>query len=159
MDYHECCALIANRAEKDMWATLQSEVLARLPHYATNGKAATGAKDNLARQSEAEGWKKCIDSLLRIRLLEDDWDGQGAEAPPAELVDSAMILAVLLRQHHIEPPSVTVQSVQGTVLMEWQWPDHTTLEIDVIEPNLADVFLHVPAQPAQHWQLGETVAA
>jgi hypothetical protein len=139
-----------------MWGTLQPDVLAQLPHYTMNGKAPqTG--DGKDHASEAEGWKKCIDSLLKIRLLENDWDGQGSEAPPPELVDSAIILAVLLRQKHIEPPSATVQSVQGTVLMEWQWPDHTTLEMDVIEPNLADVFLMIPGRPAQHWQLGESV--
>jgi hypothetical protein len=150
---------ILNREWRNsMWGTLQPDVLARLPHHTMNGKVHQKSDVEKDRAFEAEGWKKCIDSLLKIRLLENDWDGQGSEAPPPELVDSAIILAVLLRQQHIEPPTTTVQSVQGTVLMEWQWPDQTTLEIDVIEPNLADVFLMVPNQQAQHWQLGESVA-
>lgn len=137
-----------------MWGTLLPEVLVQLPHHPMNGEVYNSSFDDKNRVTEAEGWN-CIDSLLRIRLLEDDWDGQGSEAPPPELVDSAIILAVLLRQKHIEPPTTTVQSVQGTVLLNWQWPHGTTLEIDVIEPYLADVFLMVPNQPAQHWQLGE----
>jgi hypothetical protein len=151
--------MIANTERRNsMWRTLQVEVLDRLPHYAMNGKVRNVAGEDKAYVSEAEGWKKCIDSLLQIRLLEDDWDGQGSEAPPPELVDSAIILAVLLRQKHVEPPCTTVQSVQGTVLLGWQWPDRTTLEIDVIEPNRADVFLMAPNQQTQHWQLGESVA-
>ncbi len=57
-----------------------------------------------SRQQLADGWKKCFDSLLEIRELEDDWDGQGTQAPTPEVVDSAMILSVMLRQRGILPP-------------------------------------------------------
>jgi hypothetical protein len=133
-----------------MWAVLQSNVLERLPPQMRNGVA----QSEPVADKSAEGWKRCIDALLDIRLLEDNWDGQGSPAPAHEIVDSALILAVLLRQKHVEPPQVTVQSVQGTVLMEWQWADTTTFEIDVIEPYVADVFLMVPgAEEAEYWQL------
>ena len=141
-----------------MWATLQPEFLARLPEGMRNGVVPPVAIADEVRTTEAEGWKSCIDALLDIRLLERDWDGQGTEAPPPEVVDSAIILAVLLRQKNVTPPDVTVQSVQGTVLMYWQWPDRTTLEIDVLESDLADVFLMVPDHPVQHWQLRGTTA-
>jgi hypothetical protein len=55
-----------------MWGTLQPDVLARLPHYSMNGKVHNQACGDQDRVSEAERWKKCIDSLLRIRLLEND---------------------------------------------------------------------------------------
>ena len=141
-----------------MWATLQPDVLAKFPQQMRNGVANTSpAAPHLS--ADAEKWKKCIDSLLEIRLLEDDWDGQGSPAPAAEVVDSALILAVLLRQHHVVPPNFTVQSVQGSVILEWQRPDGTTFEIDVTEPDAADVFLMVPGQPAQHWEIKGRVVA
>ena len=74
-------------------------------------------------------------------------------------MDSALILAVLLRQKHVQPPDVTVQSVQGSVLLNWQWADKTSFEIEVLAPDVADVY-HMPAgQPVQYWQVAPSDAA
>jgi hypothetical protein len=134
-----------------MWATLEPEVLPKLPAAARNG-VATGT----AARAEAGDWKRCIDALLDIRLLEPDWDGQGAPAPAPELVDSAIVLAVLLRQKNVIPPTETVQSVAGSVVLNWQWPDQSSFEIDVIAPDLADVYLMPAGKPVQHWQISGT---
>ena len=100
----------------------------------------------------------CIDTLLLIRLLEDNWDGQGSPAPTAEVVDSALILAVLLRQKHVKPPVVTVQSVAGSVLMEWQWPDKSSFEIDVLAPDVADIYFMPAGEAVQYWQVAGSLA-
>ena len=142
-----------------MWTSLQPEILIRMPDGMRNGVLhPANLDDTPPPRSAAQGWKKCIDSLLDIRLLEHDWDGQDTPAPTVEVVDSAIILAVLLRQHHVVPPAVTVQSVTGSVLMEWQWADQTTFEIDVLEPGVADLFLMVPGQAVKYWQIKECVA-
>ncbi|HEX4606750.1 MAG TPA: hypothetical protein VH092_00960 [Urbifossiella sp.] len=137
-----------------MWATLTPDAIARLPERMVNGAmpSTPGAAAD-ARVVEAKGWKACIDALLDIRMLEDDWDGQGTPAPPPEVVDSAIVLAVLLRQRHVLPPNVTVQGVTRSVLMEWQWPDKTSIEIEVIDPGVADVYLMIPDQKVQYWQV------
>jgi hypothetical protein len=54
-------------------------------------------------------------------------------------VDSATFLAILLRRHGIRPPTVTVQGVSGDVAFEWQWPDQTSLTLDVTEPASASL--------------------
>jgi hypothetical protein len=131
-----------------MWATLEPEVLPKLPAAARNG-VATG----IAARAEATDWKRCIDALLDIRLLEPDWDGQGAPAPAPEVVDSAIVLAVLLRQKHVIPPTETVQSVAGSVVLNWQWPDRSSFEIEVLAPDVADVYLMPAGKPVQHWQI------
>lgn len=133
-----------------MWATLTPDSIARLPSRMVNG-VAPPATD--ARVAEAAGWKKCIDALLDIRTLEDDWDGQGAPAPPPDVVDGAIVLAVMLRQRHVAPPDATVQGVNRNVTLHWQWADGTFFEIDVIEPGLADAYLIPAGGPTQHWQL------
>ena len=142
-----------------MWATLQPEFLARLPEGMRNGVVPPVAVTNEVRAAEAEGWKTCINAMLDIRLLERDWDGQGTEAPTPEVVDSTIILAVLLRQKHVKPPCHTVQSVQGSVNLHWQLPDDTVFDIDVIEPDVADVFLHRPDHPCEYWRVGATAPA
>jgi len=133
-----------------MWTTLPPDTITRLPERMVNG-AATPTPDE--RAAQAAGWKKCIDALLDVRVLEDDWDGQGAPAPPPEVVDSAIVLAVLLRQRHVAPPNVTVQGVNRDVLFHWQWVDGTFFEIEVIEPGLADAYLMPSGGKTQHWQL------
>jgi len=143
-----------------MWTTLKSELVNRFPTQSLNG-AANGKPmvATLEQTASADGWKRCIDNLLEIRLLEDDWDGQGTEAPTPELVDSAIILAVLLRQAYLAPPCRTVQSLNGGVILEWQWHDQTTFEIEVVEPFVADVYQLVCGQPPQHWQVGNSSSA
>ena len=141
-----------------MWPEIKASIVERFPRQMLNGIVSPGKPGGW--DPEAEGWKQCIDSLLNIRLLEDDWDGQGSPAPEAELVDSAIILAVLLRQQHVKPPALTVQDVQGCVNLHWEWPDGTTLDIDVMEPYRADVYLLAPDCPIEEWQLGrEAIAA
>jgi hypothetical protein len=134
-----------------MSTTFLSEIITQFPRYSENSSA-NGMPPTSQRinRADAAKWKQCIDELLGIRLLESDWDGQGAEAPDAELVDSAIILAVFLQQRHFEPPTRTVPGVNGTAILEWQWSDGTTAEIEVSEPYSADVFVMVPGRPAAH---------
>src|SRR4051812_32505232 len=49
------------------------------------------APDRCSGQTQT--WTQLIDTLRALRDLEDDWDGQGAEAPHPALVDGAITLA------------------------------------------------------------------
>lgn len=89
------------------------------------------------RDSSARGWSLVIDELLRIRTLEDDWDGEGTEAPGAALVDGAITLAQSLQARGVMPPDRVHASVNATVNFEW----HTSLgytEIEVVSPVEAE---------------------
>ena len=77
---------------------------------------------------QARRWETSIDRLLAIRQLEDDWDGQGTPAPPVEVVDSALVLALLLRQEGIEAPTGVVQGVNSDVAFDWQTSDGKLVE-------------------------------
>ena len=116
------------------WPEFTPEMLRHLPHQAPNGIPPIL---HPSCQTPSDGWNRCIASLLAIRDLEDDWDGQGTAAPSAEVVDSVTILAVMLRQSGVRPPTLTVQGVDGDVAFEWQWPDQTSLTLDVTEPASA----------------------
>ena len=118
------------------WPEFTTEVLQHLPHETPNGIPPVL---HPSCRSSADGWKRCIDSLLAVRELKDDWDGQSTPAPPPDVVDSATVLAVLLRQHGVRPPTVTVQGVAGDVAFEWQWADQTSLTLEVAEPALASL--------------------
>lgn len=101
----------------------------------------------------ARRWDERIDQLLAVRRLEDDWDGQGTPAPPVGVVDSALVLALLLRREGVEPPTGVVQGVNGDVLFDWQSADGKYVEIEVTGPYTADVFIQLPGRPLKHVRL------
>lgn len=136
-----------------MWPKLDSEFLKPFPKQGGDSVLPSDCK------TEDEAWKQCLDTILSIRELEADWDGQGTEAPTPEVVDSALILAVMLRERKVRPPTSTTQGVCGDVCIEWQWWDLTTLSLEVTEPYGADLFLLATGKPGQKWTLRQLVTA
>jgi hypothetical protein len=83
-------------------------------------------------------WSAITDELLRIRNLQDDWDGEGAEAPQIDLVDGAIALAQMLKSKNVAPPDRVHASVNGTVYFEWYSP-RGYCEIEVLSPITAEL--------------------
>lgn len=100
--------------------------------------------------ARSDTWSQCRDELLAIRALDEDWDGQGAKAPSAALVDSAIQLAEILRQRGVDAPCRIVPGVNGTVIFEWQ-QDGIYREMEVIKPCHAEILEMSPGQPPKHW--------
>lgn len=116
------------------WATRHLKITPNLelPRAQRNGQATDARR--------AAEWDQRIDDLLAIRQLEDDWDGQGAPAPTIDVVDSALVLALLLRQEGIVPPANIVQGVAGDVHFDWQPGDGRYIELVVTGAYTADIF-------------------
>jgi hypothetical protein len=104
-------------------------------------------------------WTERAADLRRIRSLRDDWDGEGAEAPRPEVVDSVEDLLELLRRNQsLPPPSRVVASPNGSVIIEWQMEGGAYREAECSEPYRAEWMLEVPNRPTTHWpQLWESV--
>lgn len=103
-------------------------------------------------------WPERIDELLAIRQLEDDWDGQGTPAPATQVVDSALILALLLRREGIAAPCAVTQGLSGGVHFDWQPEDGRYIELQVMAPNTAVVYVHTPNLPTKQYTLAERPA-
>jgi hypothetical protein len=84
-----------------------------------------------------DGWAELTAELQALRSLEDDWDGQGALAPPPPLVDTAISLALCLRAGGTAPADRAIAGVNGTIILEWHAP-HGYLEIEVTDINRAE---------------------
>ncbi len=82
----------------------------------------------------ARTWNDVIDELLALRGLENDWDGQGAQAPEPALVDTALAAALDFRSSAMPPADRAVAGVNGTVFFEWFSPTKY-LEIEVTAPG------------------------
>ena len=106
---------------------------------ATLGPPLDGLRAILTDTEAATGhtWEQRIDELLALRTLEDDWDGQGAEAPDPALVDGAIKLAVFLRQKNVPPALRALAGLAGTVSLEWQ-SGRGYAELEVLSPSEAE---------------------
>ena len=78
-------------------------------------------------------WKDLVDDLLRIRMLNDDWDGQGAEAPHPDIIAGAITLTSYLKARNYPPADRVIAGVNGTVYFEWYSPEGYQ-EIEVTSP-------------------------
>src|SRR5579875_1322013 len=84
-------------------------------------------------EAQTQTWSSLIDELLRIRNLQDDWDGEGTEAPDPALVDGAITLAQSLRAKRSPPADRVIAGVNGTIYFEWHTP-FGYQEIEVLSP-------------------------
>lgn len=97
-------------------------------------------------RDDTANWCEAIETLLQLRLLEDDWDGLGAPAPSTALVDSALSLAQILRQQRFPPPCRVVAGLTGTVLFEWQSAGGGYFEVEMTQPRQVEWVLMVLGQ-------------
>jgi hypothetical protein len=93
-------------------------------------------------------WEPAVAEIVAFQHLGDDWDGQGARAPSEEVLKSAIGLAYTLYEQGIDPPSRVVTGLEGSVIFEWQDPDGTYTEVEVVGWLVAEVRLIEPGQPA-----------
>jgi hypothetical protein len=96
-------------------------------------------------KAQTQTWYVLIDELLRIRNLQDDWDGEGTEAPPPALVDGAIILAQCLQAKGYPPADRILAGVNGTIYFEW----YTPLEYQEIEYQEIEVLSPMDAECRQ----------
>ncbi len=125
--------------------TLISEVNASLEIVSleANGLAAIPAEEADDR------WSAIIREVVGFHDLADDWDGLGAKAPSAALVDSALLLADLLRQGGMKAPGRVVPGLEGEVIFEWQRKG-VYLEVEVCKPSYAEYVKIAPGQQSVH---------
>ena len=96
---------------------------------------------------------KLSQELEDIRALPDNWDGEGAEAPKAELVDSVIdLLGSLQSQRTLPPPTRMAASPVGNIILEWQFEHSAYLEAEIVEPFHVEWMLELPFLPTQHWE-------
>ena len=120
-----------------------------------NRFAQTGAVVGVAIEASgwnpnADQWNRILSELDNIRNLQDDWDGLGAKAPSAPLVESAVEMARILRAVGSAPPTSVVTGPDGTVLFNWQ-DELVYLDAEVTRPYFVEWMQVIPGQLARHW--------
>ena len=92
-----------------------------------------------------------IQELENIQSLHDNWDGEGAEAPKSELIDSAITLLGFI-QKKLPPPSRITPTQNGGIVLDWQFENNIYLEAEIADPCLVEWMLEIPFQQTQHWE-------
>jgi hypothetical protein len=101
----------------------------------------------------AGAWEPAVEKMVEFQNLGDDWDGEGAQAPSEEVLKSAIGLAFTLHQQGVDPPSRVVPGPEGSVIFEWQDPDGTYTEVEIVGWLVAELMVIEPGKPAKHWTL------
>ena len=116
-----------------------------------NGVSSLPAQPRAER--DAGCWEPAVQKMVDFQHLADDWDGAGARAPSRDLLASAIGLAYLLLEKGVDPPHRVVPGLEGEVIWEWQFPDGTYGEVEIVHPLYAEVMMIEPGKPARHWTL------
>ncbi len=119
-----------------------------------NGLSVPAVTHPAEKPAERTGaWEHAIQKIATFQDLDDDWDGLGAAAPSHELLESAIGLAFLFSEKRVAPPHRVVAGVDGSVILEWQDPDGTYSDVEIIAPFSAEVMVIEPGRAARHWTL------
>ncbi len=100
-----------------------------------------------SRLDSQRRWDSFIQSIDKMRWFRPNWDGPGTEGPTHTLVDSAIELAVRLRDKHYPPPFRVSPGADGTVVMEWQ-TGGTYQQLEVSRPFVAELYSAPPGGPS-----------
>jgi hypothetical protein len=100
----------------------------------------------------AAQWDRLLDDLLRLRTLEEDWDGQGASALDPANVDRAIAWVQQMRRwEQALPPARVVPGVTGELILEWQ-ADSFYLAAELAKSDRVEWLLTLPGQPTRQWE-------
>lgn len=115
-----------------------------------SGKLPSDALSSYFESDFEKKWNNIIDSLIAIRSLHDNWDGEDSEAPAPELVDSILEYIFSLRASNVPSPSRASASPNGEIVLEWQ-EKNSYLEADFGEPYTIEWMKKEGDLPAVHW--------
>lgn len=92
------------------------------------------------------GWAKILASVEAMRTLTDDWDGDGATAPRAGVIETARELLGYLRAIPLPCPMTTGTGPTGSILLVWERSGRY-FEIEIVAPGQAEWFRSEPGAP------------
>ena len=91
-----------------------------------------------------DGWTEIVEALEGIRLLDANWNDQGAAGVDSDLIESAIeLIHVLKCTGRRRCPDSVSPGVTGTVLLEW-FDEGTYSEIEFLSPTYAEETIVVP---------------
>ena len=85
-------------------------------------------------QGARSSWDHVVRGLCHLRLLQDNWDGEGSRAPSLATVRRAVRTAELLASHSYPAPTTATATRAGGILITWE-DDPVYREIEIVGPD------------------------
>ncbi len=102
--------------------------------------------------SKQSVWKKIRKQIVSFETLLDDWDGQGADAIPLEVVSGALILAQTLEEQKQPLPRSVTPTPVGTIVFTWG-QESDLYDLEIVSAERAEYMIMESGKPPQHGQL------
>jgi hypothetical protein len=99
-----------------------------------------------------DSWERTIKEIMALSRLGDDWDGLGALAPTAAVLDSATAVVKWHQANGSPEPTRVVAATDGGVIIEWQHDDFYA-DVEITKPYHARWMLRVKGRATQHGKL------
>ena len=97
-------------------------------------------------------WRTMLQQFDQLYALQEGWDGDDAEAPDADVLDSVVQLLNTLFDREFPPPNRIVPSLQGGVVIEWR-SEKRYLEIEIEDPYCGEVMDVREGAVPEHYEL------
>lgn len=99
---------------------------------------------------QAELWRRAEQRLRESSLLEDDWDGAGAEAPSEEALDATREYLQVFYREGVIPPTALSPTPLGSIMLEWRLND-SYFEAEISGLSMISWMLKLPDGSIKMW--------
>ena len=112
----------------------------------------TGVERAAISRGDGRTWAQVMQVLIALRSLNDDWDGEGSEAPRPAAIAMAAQVAGSLEAHGAPVPTTATATRSGGILFGWEREADYT-EIEVVGPDRVEWMVIAPGSPAMHGEI------
>lgn len=137
-----------------------SDIADEPPYFFQNKWASTSrglaqsAQRDTWNPEMADKWKRSISFLEHAKSFRANWDGENADPPRIDALDSVIYyLKILMRSAH-PAPSRTAIAPDGAAFVEWQEPG-LYMDLETSVPGSAALLIvedgNAPRQKTVHW--------
>ena len=129
--------------------TLANSLWSDVPTYV--GERALRGDALATGQDERDRWDTAGAELASMGWLRDDWDGEGAKAPPASVLESAIHAFRKFQEAGLPAPSSIVASPNGAIVFTWETAT-AYREAEISQPGRISWMSERDGRPTRHWE-------
>lgn len=101
--------------------------------------------------SVVDNWASTERLLVDVSQLDDNWDGEGADAPNFEIIETAYKLLTLMQSQNHPTPTQISATLLGGIVVYWR-VDDVYIEAEINESNLVEWMQTEPNEQPKYWE-------
>jgi len=100
--------------------------------------------------SVVDNWASTERSLSDLFKMDDNWDGEGADAPKFEIIKTAYQLLISMQNQNQPSPTQISATLTGGIVVYWRLDD-VHIEAEINEPNIVEWMQTEPNEQPKYW--------